>query len=75
MKREVCSSSRLFANATKFVFELLHATGAVDESLLTGVGRVRVGGDVLNDDLILDVVDDFSLLGGNGGAGQKFLSR
>ena len=73
-EKVVCSSSRLFANATKFVVELLNTTSAVNEALFTGVGWVRIGRNVLNNDLILYTVDRFRFLGSDSGLGQKFLT-
>lgn len=47
----------LGALALELVRELLDATSGVDQTLFTGVSRVRVAGHITDDDVILDTVD------------------
>ena len=51
--------------------ELFDAAGGVDETLLTGEGGVRVGGDVADHDIVFDPVDGFLLVAAHGGTGQE----
>ena len=55
--------------------ELLDATCGVDETLFTSVGRVRVGSDVADDDLVLNAINDLSLAAAHGRTSKKLVTR
>lgn len=60
------------ASATaELVLELLDATSSVHEALFARVGRMGVHRHIADNDVILDAIDRFLLLGAKGGLGQK----
>ena len=54
--------------------ELLDAAGGVDHSLLAGVGRMGIHGDVTHDHKVVFAVDLLGTDGLHRGLGEKFLA-
>ena len=50
-------SLRLLTSALELVGELLDATSGVDETLLTGVGRMRVHRDFTNEHVVVFTIN------------------
>jgi hypothetical protein len=63
---------RTLTAATELGLELLDATCGVDETFLTRKGGVRIGGNIANNDLMLDAINGFGLAATHCGAGQEF---
>ena len=62
------------ADPAEFIVELLHAACAVHKTLFPGISRMRIGGYILHDHVILNAVNRFLFLGLHGGTGQEFFS-
>lgn len=62
----------VLATTTELRLELLDAASGVDEALLTCEGRVRIGSDVADHDLIFYAVDSFCLATTHSGTSQIF---
>jgi len=69
-----CQSTAQLTTAAELVLELLDAACSVDEALLTGEGRVRIGSDVANHDLVFSAVDCFCLAATHGGLRQELVA-
>ena len=54
--------------------ELLDAAGGVDDALLAGVGGVRIGGHVTENDEVFDAINDFLAGGLHRGLGEEALA-
>lgn len=62
------------ATATELGLELLNATSGINEALFTGVGWMRVHGNVANHNAVLNAINGFLLLGLDCGMSQKLLT-
>ena len=54
--------------------ELLDAAGGINEALLAGKGRVLIGGDIADHDLVINAVDGFRLAATHGRASQELVT-
>lgn len=61
----------LFAGALELVCELFDATSSIDETLFTGVGRMRIHGHITHDHVILFPINLLLAGGLHGGLGQE----
>ena len=62
-------------NGAETLLELVDATLGVHELVLTGEEGVRVGGDTAGNHIVLYTIDNLSLSGGSGGAGDEAAAR
>jgi hypothetical protein len=69
---EIICCRFVLATATELVLELLDATSGIDETLLAGESRVRIGGDIADHHLVFHIIDGFSLVATHGGTSQIF---
>ena len=69
--------SRLLGAAygAEALLELVDTTLGVHELVLTGEEGVRVGGDTAGNHIVLYTIDNLSLSGGSGGAGNEAAAR
>ena len=64
----------LLGGALELVLEAFDASGCVHKALFAGISRVAIGGNVANNNVVLDPVDLLGLLALHGRAGQKLLA-
>lgn len=65
---------RLASAATELLLELFDTSCRIDKTLFTRVSRVRVHGDIANNDIVFNAVDGFLLLGTQCRASQKLFA-